>query len=101
MTKKSPTFPQAGLKFLTNLKRNNNREWFLEHKPEYEESVRAPMTQIRVADPWHGIKTRPERKLVDSLRGSSKVRSRARCHNRPRGCRNWLHRWQECTWAGG
>jgi len=46
MTKKSPTFPQAGLKFLTNLKRNNNREWFLEHKPEYEESVRAPMTQI-------------------------------------------------------
>jgi uncharacterized protein (TIGR02453 family) len=46
MTKKSPTFPQAGLKFLNNLKRNNNREWFLEHKPEYEESVRLPMIQI-------------------------------------------------------
>jgi uncharacterized protein (TIGR02453 family) len=45
MTNK-PTFPQAGLSFLRNLKRNNNREWFLEHKPVYEESVRTPMLQL-------------------------------------------------------
>jgi len=45
MTNK-PTFPQAGLSFLKNLKRNNDREWFLEHKPVYEESVRAPMLRL-------------------------------------------------------
>jgi uncharacterized protein (TIGR02453 family) len=29
-------------KFLTRLKRNNNREWFLRHKDEYESCVRQP-----------------------------------------------------------
>ena len=42
----NPTFPEAGLGFLKGLKRNNNREWFLKHKPVYEESVRAPMIQL-------------------------------------------------------
>jgi uncharacterized protein (TIGR02453 family) len=46
MTRQSPIFPQAGLKFLSSLKRNNKRVWFLKHKPEYEESVRAPMLQL-------------------------------------------------------
>ena len=46
MTDKRPAFPQAGLKFLKSLKRNNNREWFQKHKPEYEESVKVPMLQL-------------------------------------------------------
>jgi uncharacterized protein (TIGR02453 family) len=46
MPDKSPAFPQAGLNFLKSLKRNNNREWFLKHKPDYEESVRGPMLQL-------------------------------------------------------
>jgi len=46
MTTKAPTFPQAGINFLKSLKRNNDRDWFLKHKPEYEESVRAPMIQL-------------------------------------------------------
>ncbi len=41
-----PQFPSAGLKFLKRLKRNNRREWFLEHKPEYEECVRRPMIDL-------------------------------------------------------
>src|SRR3989442_502273 len=46
MISKPPTFPQAGLNFLKSLKRNNNREWFLKHRPDYEESVRSPMVQL-------------------------------------------------------
>src|SRR5882724_6218626 len=43
---KLPCFPQAGLQFLRNLKRNNRREWFQERKSTYEECVRAPMEAI-------------------------------------------------------
>jgi uncharacterized protein (TIGR02453 family) len=39
-------FPSEGLQFLKQLKRNNNREWFNEHKTTYEESVRKPMQQL-------------------------------------------------------
>ena len=43
---KLPEFPKAGLRFLGSLKRNNRREWFLEHKDAYEECVRKPMIDI-------------------------------------------------------
>ena len=46
MISTQPTFTREGLNFLQSLKRNNNREWFLEHRPAYEESVRAPMVQL-------------------------------------------------------
>lgn len=46
MPDKPPTFPQAGLNFLKNLKRNNDREWFQKHRPVYEESVKTPMLQL-------------------------------------------------------
>ena len=36
-------FPKEGLRFLSRLKRNNNREWFTKHKEEYEQNVRFPM----------------------------------------------------------
>jgi len=42
-------FPPEALRFLRQLKRNNNREWFLAHKQTYEEKVKAPMTELVTA----------------------------------------------------
>lgn len=39
-------FPEAGLKFLKALKRNNRREWFQPRKDVYEQSVRGPMLEL-------------------------------------------------------
>jgi uncharacterized protein (TIGR02453 family) len=39
-------FPSEGLKFLRSLKRNNNREWFQEHKGIYEQHLKRPMTEL-------------------------------------------------------
>jgi len=39
-------FPKEGLQFLRSLQRNNNREWFQEHKGIYEEYVHTPMTNL-------------------------------------------------------
>src|SRR6185503_3909232 len=38
-----PAFPKEGLQFLRSLKRNNNREWFQEHKSIYETRVKQPL----------------------------------------------------------
>jgi uncharacterized protein (TIGR02453 family) len=46
MTSGFPGFPPETLKFLRQLKRNNNREWFLAHKEIYEQQVRAPMISL-------------------------------------------------------
>ena len=35
-------FTPATIKFLKNLQANNNRDWFDEHKPAYEDAVRTP-----------------------------------------------------------
>jgi uncharacterized protein (TIGR02453 family) len=42
-------FPPEALKFLRQLKRNNNRDWFLAHKEAYELKVKAPMTDLVLA----------------------------------------------------
>ena len=42
-------FPPDTLRFLRQLKRNNNREWFLAHKDVYESKVKAPMTDLVLA----------------------------------------------------
>jgi len=39
-------FPREGLKFLRDLKKNNNREWFTSHKTIYLESVKLPMQSL-------------------------------------------------------
>jgi len=39
-------FPRAGLQFLSQLKKNNSKEWFHEHKDTFEESVKAPMVAL-------------------------------------------------------
>lgn len=46
---KLPSFsgiPKEGLTFLTQLKRHNNRKWFLEHKGVFEESLLLPMRSL-------------------------------------------------------
>lgn len=42
-------FPPEGIAFLRDLKRNNNREWFLEHKQIYESKVKGPMVEFILA----------------------------------------------------
>jgi uncharacterized protein (TIGR02453 family) len=42
-------FPPESLRFLRQLKRNNNREWFLAHKDVYELKVKAPMIELVLA----------------------------------------------------
>ena len=39
-------FPKEGLQFLRLLKRNNNREWFQQHKGIYESHVKAPIYNL-------------------------------------------------------
>ncbi len=38
--------PAEMLRFLTKLDRNNNREWFQNHKPDFEQYVRDPLLQF-------------------------------------------------------
>src|SRR4051812_28605415 len=45
-SKRFSAFPKEGLRFLRSLKRNNNREWFLEHKVIYEASLKQPMISL-------------------------------------------------------
>ncbi len=49
MTNRFGGFPPETLRFLQQLKRNNNREWFLAHKDIYEAKVKAPMTELVLA----------------------------------------------------
>ncbi len=39
-------FPPEGIRFLSQLKRNNNREWFRQNKTRYEEFVKMPMRSL-------------------------------------------------------
>ena len=49
MPARFPGFPPEARQFLQDLKANNNRDWFLPRKPVYEESVKAPMTELVLA----------------------------------------------------
>lgn len=44
-----PGFPPQALKFLRQLEKNNNREWFQAHKNDYEAYVKAPMHDLVMA----------------------------------------------------
>lgn len=44
-----PGFPPQTLRFLRRLEKNNNREWFQEHKSDYEAYVKAPMHELVTA----------------------------------------------------
>ncbi|MEM6532458.1 MAG: TIGR02453 family protein, partial [Myxococcota bacterium] len=41
-----PHFSPALFKFLRDLEKNNNREWFQTHKPRFEEHVKAPLLRF-------------------------------------------------------
>ena len=49
MPTRFPGFPKTTLKFLKDLKKNNTREWFNEHKPVYQSSVKDPMAELILA----------------------------------------------------
>lgn len=53
-------FPRAGITFLRMLKRNNNRDWFTKHKPEYEEHVKLPMQSLIASLRPHFDRLAPE-----------------------------------------
>jgi uncharacterized protein (TIGR02453 family) len=38
--------PAEGMSFLTQLAKNNSREWFQEHKDVYEQSVKSPVLEL-------------------------------------------------------
>jgi len=46
MEPKFSSFPVEGLRFLRSLKRNNNREWFQEHKTIYESAVKQSLVAL-------------------------------------------------------
>ncbi|MCB2203299.1 DUF2461 domain-containing protein [bacterium] len=39
-------FPKATMRFLRDLKKNNDRDWFNANKPVYEQNVKEPMLQL-------------------------------------------------------
>ena len=47
--KAEPYFTPATFKFLRALARNNNRDWFAQHKHEYDEHLRRPYLRL-IAD---------------------------------------------------
>src|SRR5205823_14822061 len=44
-----PGFPAAGIDFLRDLKKHNDREWFTPRKPVFEAQVRQPMIDLVTA----------------------------------------------------
>ena len=57
MPKATPYFTPATFKFLRELRRNNNREWFLRNKPRYEAELKQPCLRFiaALAAPLHKI----------------------------------------------
>jgi len=49
-------FTEASLKFLSRLDKNNNRDWFNQHKQEYEDLVRTPALDF-IADMGNTIES--------------------------------------------
>jgi len=55
-----PGFPKEALRFLRQLKKNNNREWFQANKSVYETKVRGPMVELLMALQPHLRRIAPE-----------------------------------------
>lgn len=56
-------FPKEGVAFLRRLKKNNNREWFTQHKAEHEDLVKAPMQSLVASLRPHFERFAPEYEL--------------------------------------
>lgn len=59
MASRFPGFPKQGMKFFSDLAKNNNREWFQERKEVFETTVREPMEQLVDAINGHLVKFAP------------------------------------------
>jgi uncharacterized protein (TIGR02453 family) len=46
VTSRFPGFPREGLQFLSDLARNNHRDWFRPRKPIFEQEVKRPMCEL-------------------------------------------------------
>ncbi len=57
MTSPFPGFPPDAFRFLRDLKRHNNREWFLQNKETYEQKVKQPMLDLvgELGNLLHGL----------------------------------------------
>jgi uncharacterized protein (TIGR02453 family) len=53
-------FPAEGIRFLRQLKRNNNRPWFEKHKDDYNATVKLPMQSLLAALQPHFERFAPE-----------------------------------------
>lgn len=53
-------FPKEGIRFLEQLRKNNNRSWFQAHKSEYENLVKLPMQSLIAAVRAEFAKFAPE-----------------------------------------
>ena len=51
-----PYFTKASFDFLSKLDANNNRDWFNDHKQEYEDTIRTPALEF-IADMAEDLKT--------------------------------------------
>ena len=65
-------FSPETLRFLRQLKGNNNREWFLAHKDIYEQKVKAPMTEL-VLDLGQAMKQVAPELVVDPKRAIYRI----------------------------
>jgi uncharacterized protein (TIGR02453 family) len=64
-----PYFREAGLKFLRSLRRNNRREWFEAHRPEFERDLKQPMLALietvnRAMEDFAPANVRPPQKCM-------------------------------------
>jgi uncharacterized protein (DUF2461 family) len=44
----SQLFTQNTYKFFKNLEENNTKEWFHEHKPDFEKYVKTPIVELTI-----------------------------------------------------
>jgi uncharacterized protein (TIGR02453 family) len=65
-------FPPETFRFVRQLTRNNNREWFLAHEDDYELKVKAPMTELVLALGQAMLQLAPEL-VVDPKRAIYRV----------------------------
>ncbi len=68
-----PGFPKKALMFLTDIKQNNNREWFNRHKADFVEYIQQPAQDFAIALGTSLQKVAPGMRFDPSLRGSGSV----------------------------
>lgn len=67
-------FPRDSIKFFKELSKNNNRDWFAENKPRYEESVLNPALRLVIDIEGPLKKVSPHFLAVSKKSGGSLMR---------------------------